>query len=449
MPTTPQARGVLMGWTAPCGAGGPYPGTPIPDSVYDRIPVRVTLTRGQSVIARQTGQGTFHFRFSVPPGNYVVSSTPAAMTMPITVQANRTIMTNLTPNLPLDGAGRGFGHYGREMCEKCLLRAKDYFTGRVAGTLPLIVGWVGQGPPALVPGTFDEWSHRVQLGPQSQLIASSHRRWLSSGAAFSICRCDRLGSQGGSESDQPLPMVRPSPFSRSLRPRRARLVFTWISGWTTWMPQLSLLTTLAERPLARHTTTTKERSLSCPTLRATSSAWLVPRGLARGGLSPIAGLTQRWTGQAEMILGMDNRSEVTWSSDASPADWIGPRLGEFGGGVTSVVPNGFEAYARVLHPADSVGEGGPVRWGDVAKWSGLPLRPMGQFHSVALPPEAPANEPPWHGSPRQGTLTAPDAKRLVELLRPWTSTPDECWFAVWDGYGWLSPHLSSGASAVS
>jgi hypothetical protein len=153
-------------------------------------------------------------------------------------------------------------------------------------------------------------------------------------------------------------------------------------------------------------------------------------------MSPIAASMQRRTGQAEMILAMDDRSEVTWSSDASPADWIGARLGEFGGGVTSVVPSGFEAYARILHPADSVGERGPVRWGDVAKWSGLPLRPTGLFHSVALPPEAPLNEPPWHGRPRQGTLIASDAKRLVVLLRPWTSTPDECWFAVWDGYGW-------------
>lgn len=145
---------------------------------------------------------------------------------------------------------------------------------------------------------------------------------------------------------------------------------------------------------------------------------------------------QRQTGQAGMLVGMDQESEVIWSRDASPADWIGPRLGQFGGGVTSVVPGGFEAYARVLHPADSVGDGGPVRWRDVAEWSGLPLRPNGRFHSVALPPEAPEYEAPWHGSPWQGTLTKRDAERLIELLRPWTSTPDNCWFALWDGYGW-------------
>ena len=52
-----------------------------------------------------------------------------------------------------------------------------------------------------------------------------------------------------------------------------------------------------------------------------------------------------------MLFGMGQSSEVTWSRDASPADWIRHRLEEFGGGVTSVVLGGFEAYARVLHPA--------------------------------------------------------------------------------------------------
>lgn len=32
------------------------------------------------------------------------------------------------------------------------------------------------------------------------------------------------------------------------------------------------------------------------------------------------------------------------------AAWIGPRLGPFGGWVGSVVPEDFEAYARIVHP---------------------------------------------------------------------------------------------------
>ena len=54
--------------------------------------------------------------------------------------------------------------------------------------------------------------------------------------------------------------------------------------------------------------------------------------------------------------------------------------------VSSVVPAGFEAYARVLHPAEEPLHGGDrvVRWAEVAAWSGLPLRPGSQFHSIDL-----------------------------------------------------------------
>ena len=48
--------------------------------------------------------------------------------------------------------------------------------------------------------------------------------------------------------------------------------------------------------------------------------------------------------------------------------------------------------AEVLHPARTGGtEDRPVRWAEVAAWSGLPLRSDAQFHSVALPPTDPGN----------------------------------------------------------
>jgi adenosine deaminase len=67
------------------------------------------------------------------------------------------------------------------------------------------------------------------------------------------------------------------------------------------------------------------------------------------------------------------------------ADWMAPRLRSWEGGytVTIVVPAGFEAYARVLHPAQIPDSGHRlVRWAEVAAWSGMPLRPDAQFHSV-------------------------------------------------------------------
>jgi hypothetical protein len=129
-----------------------------------------------------------------------------------------------------------------------------------------------------------------------------------------------------------------------------------------------------------------------------------------------------------------------WSSEVGQADWIARRLTSWDGGhvVTKVIPAGFEAYARVLHPVDTPENGGDlVRWADMAAWSGLPLRPDAQFHSVALPPADPGGSPPGDGaSPWEGSLYTGDAAALASIAREWTSTPQDCWFCVWDGYGW-------------
>ena len=39
------------------------------------------------------------------------------------------------------------------------------------------------------------------------------------------------------------------------------------------------------------------------------------------------------------------------SADVTAADWLEPRLRRFGSAVAAVVPNGFPAYVRILHPA--------------------------------------------------------------------------------------------------
>jgi hypothetical protein len=129
-----------------------------------------------------------------------------------------------------------------------------------------------------------------------------------------------------------------------------------------------------------------------------------------------------------------------WSSDVHQADWIAPRLAPWEDEytITIVVPAGFEAYARVLHPAETLDSGDRlVRWADVAAWSGMPLRKDAQFHSIALPPAAPSG-PLLYGSqgPQEGSLYVPDAEVLAAILRDWTATPEDCWFCVWDGFGW-------------
>ena len=129
-----------------------------------------------------------------------------------------------------------------------------------------------------------------------------------------------------------------------------------------------------------------------------------------------------------------------WSAAVGEAGWIAASLAPFEDGlVGSVIPRGYPAYARVLHPVrTAMGRGSrPVRWAEVARWSGVPLHPDSQFHSVALPPGRPAGPPPWNGQgPERGSLDLADAETLIEPLREHTGSPDDCLFCMWDGWGW-------------
>jgi hypothetical protein len=79
--------------------------------------------------------------------------------------------------------------------------------------------------------------------------------------------------------------------------------------------------------------------------------------------------------------------------DLGPADWFRPRLRRWGAGawpprVDSLVPPAFPAYARILARAD-------------------------------------------------GGAVLPVADLLVRPLLAATTTPEGCWYAIWDGYGHL------------
>jgi hypothetical protein len=132
--------------------------------------------------------------------------------------------------------------------------------------------------------------------------------------------------------------------------------------------------------------------------------------------------------------------ETLWSTAVDEADWIAASLAPFEDGlVASVIPPGFEAYARLLHPAHHTLAKGvrKVRWREIAEWSGVPLHPDSQFHSIALPPDKPAGPAPWNSQgPERGSLDAADTEALIELLAGYTATPSSCLFCMWDGWGW-------------
>jgi hypothetical protein len=84
--------------------------------------------------------------------------------------------------------------------------------------------------------------------------------------------------------------------------------------------------------------------------------------------------------------------EVELLSDVSPAAWVIEGLrswGRDGVPVTSIVPEGFHAYARIEHPDDSM----------------------------------------------EGEVLPETMGMLVPILEDFTTTPDGCFFCVWDGWG--------------
>ncbi|MDQ6878918.1 MAG: hypothetical protein M3082_14755 [Candidatus Dormibacteraeota bacterium] len=138
---------------------------------------------------------------------------------------------------------------------------------------------------------------------------------------------------------------------------------------------------------------------------------------------------------------------MTWQtltpSDAvEVADWIGERLHPFAKDVGSVVPPGLPAYARIFHPASRSRHWQPedVRWSEVAAWSGRTVHPEMQFHAIAVPatPSRIVGSSPWNAEPRLGVLSNPQCRALVGLLARFTTTPADCWFCLWEGYGYLT-----------
>ena len=133
---------------------------------------------------------------------------------------------------------------------------------------------------------------------------------------------------------------------------------------------------------------------------------------------------------------------VTWAADATAAGWVAERLSRFDHDVGSIVPDGYQAYARVLHPVEQ--DGRRERWADLARRNGRVAHGRMQFPAIAFPPgqEPSADELGNHAGPSPGSLPAPERRRLIEHLRQATTTPERCWFGVWEGWG----HLPQGVN---
>jgi len=138
---------------------------------------------------------------------------------------------------------------------------------------------------------------------------------------------------------------------------------------------------------------------------------------------------------------------MTLLSDISGARWVEQslRASPFAH-VGALIPEGFARYVRLLHPAHDY-QGKPVRWAEVAAWSGQRVYPRMSFDifSISIPRQGYGKgSPPWKEPPRRGSLEQADATAIAEFLAAFTTTPNRCFFAVWEGYGHLSPGRIAG-----
>jgi hypothetical protein len=128
--------------------------------------------------------------------------------------------------------------------------------------------------------------------------------------------------------------------------------------------------------------------------------------------------------------------------DAAAASWVIEGLRGFAESVLSVVPAGFEAYARIFHPAGNGDPEAPVRWRDIAQANGRTAHRMMQWPSITGSFRFyHGDDQPglWDREPEEGALPKLLVPVLTSVLAGHTATPGRCWFAVWDGWGALEP----------
>jgi hypothetical protein len=126
------------------------------------------------------------------------------------------------------------------------------------------------------------------------------------------------------------------------------------------------------------------------------------------------------------------------SEDISAAAWIAPRLSGAFGAVTRTVPSGYPSYVRICHPA-AERDGSRASWSRVAQATGRQTHPLMQWHALVGSPD-PLNlrGSLWRGrDPERGNLIPEILGPLCDLLADHTATPEQCFFCLWEGYGWI------------
>ncbi|MDQ1217790.1 hypothetical protein [Microbacterium arborescens] len=162
---------------------------------------------------------------------------------------------------------------------------------------------------------------------------------------------------------------------------------------------------------------------------------------------------------------------MEWTADVSTGEWLRERVDDpWRGTFHDVVPRGFEAYARILHPASVQSRASgeplppfdewvgmpwqqsqqvtadlatdPVTWAETAAAFGTTLHPLAQWDSIVRSPEFGSNQTAspdgrWFVAPTQGELDPHHLAVLARELVGHTSTADDVFAGLWEGRGGL------------
>jgi hypothetical protein len=123
-------------------------------------------------------------------------------------------------------------------------------------------------------------------------------------------------------------------------------------------------------------------------------------------------------------------AEYRSAPDTAAAAWVAAGLRGFAESVLSMVPEGFQAYGRVFHPAWREAPERPVLWRDVARANGRVAHRAMQWPAIAGWAPQPGV---WDREPEAGTLPQQLVPSLIAELSQHTSTPKRCWFAACEG----------------
>lgn len=149
--------------------------------------------------------------------------------------------------------------------------------------------------------------------------------------------------------------------------------------------------------------------------------------------------------------------KFTGVPDPSRGAWLRPLETEHRGSIPSLVPRGYEMYARVFHPVDrdrpratrtwcgvdgAALERAPATWAEAAASFGTALHAEAQFASIVRQgrgTDAEGVAPDgWRYSDAPVGSLAPSALTAVSaVLAHHTATPDAGIAAVWEGWGGL------------